>query len=346
MKLLYLANIRLPTEKAHGLQIMQMCEAFASIADHVTLMVAHRKNVPEMAKITDPWAYYGVRQSFSLNYIPCLDLMNLAESGSQLEKVIFALQMITYNLFLAVILLFCDADIYYSRDAFTLLLISLLKPRSRLIYEAHTLAKSRLGGWLQSRCVQRVALTVAVTARLSRDLSERGAKQTVTAHDGIRLERFADLPSRELARQKLNLPPDAFIVGYMGRLHTMSMSKGVDLLIEAIAMIKDRAISLGLVGGPVEMTESLRTRWSALDLPAERFLFMGQVSPENVPLCLSTFDVAAMPFPWTEHFAYYASPLKLFEYMAAGRAILSSDLPSTAEVVTNEESALLVPRVM
>jgi glycosyltransferase involved in cell wall biosynthesis len=47
--------------------------------------------------------------------------------------------------------------------------------------------------------------------------------------------------------------------------------------------------------------------------------------------------------PWTEHFAYYASPMKLFEYMASKRAILATTLPSTAEVVTDGESALLVP---
>jgi glycosyltransferase involved in cell wall biosynthesis len=45
----------------------------------------------------------------------------------------------------------------------------------------------------------------------------------------------------------------------------------------------------------------------------------------------------------TEHFAHYASPLKLFEYMASGKPILSSDLPAIAEVVRNGESAMLVP---
>jgi glycosyltransferase involved in cell wall biosynthesis len=50
-----------------------------------------------------------------------------------------------------------------------------------------------------------------------------------------------------------------------------------------------------------------------------------------------------MPFPWTEHFAYAASPIKLFEYMASGRAINASDLPALAGVIQDGESALLVP---
>jgi glycosyltransferase involved in cell wall biosynthesis len=74
-----------------------------------------------------------------------------------------------------------------------------------------------------------------------------------------------------------------------------------------------------------------------------RFLASGQVPPDRVPLYLSAFDVCAMPHPWTEHFAYYTSPIKLFEYMASKRAIVASDLPGFAEVVTDQESALLVP---
>ncbi len=91
------------------------------------------------------------------------------------------------------------------------------------------------------------------------------------------------------------------------------------------------------------MVEKLRERWRAAGLDEQRFLASGQVSPDRVPLYLSAFDVCAMPHPWTEHFAYYTSPIKLFEYMASKRAIIASDLPGFAEVLTHQESALLVP---
>lgn len=44
MKLIYLANIRIPTEKAHGYQIMKMCEQFADKGVNVQLVVTKRKN--------------------------------------------------------------------------------------------------------------------------------------------------------------------------------------------------------------------------------------------------------------------------------------------------------------
>src|SRR5262249_21759917 len=63
----------------------------------------------------------------------------------------------------------------------------------------------------------------------------------------------------------------------------------------------------------------------------------------RVPWYLSAMDVCAMPHPGIEYFARHSSPLKLFEYMAAGRAIVASDLPGWRDVVKDGESALLVP---
>ena len=130
-------------------------------------------------------------------------------------------------------------------------------------------------------------------------------------------------------------------MGYVGRLQTMAMDKGVGALVEALALVGDCA--LALVGGPDEMAEEFRARWRELGQDEAKFLYAGQVAPEQVPLYLSAFDVCAMPFPWTTHFAYYASPIKLFEYMASKRALVASNLPSIAEVVMDGESALLTP---
>jgi len=71
--------------------------------------------------------------------------------------------------------------------------------------------------------------------------------------------------------------------------------------------------------------------WAELGLPPERFHAAGQVLAGEVPAFLAACDVCLMPQPWTQFFAYFTSPLKLFEYMAAGRAILASDLPSFRE---------------
>src|SRR4051812_5835845 len=72
MKIIYLANIRLPTEKAHGLQIVQMCEAFADTRANVTLIVPHRYN--PMKLNADVWTHYGVTQNFEIQRVWCVDV--------------------------------------------------------------------------------------------------------------------------------------------------------------------------------------------------------------------------------------------------------------------------------
>ena len=63
MKIVYLHSGRLPTEKAHGYQIMKMCEAFVSLGHEVLLLTAHRETLPGE---NDPFQYYGIRKIFSV----------------------------------------------------------------------------------------------------------------------------------------------------------------------------------------------------------------------------------------------------------------------------------------
>lgn len=343
-RLLYVSLMRLPTEKAHGLQIMQNCEAFADAGYDVTLWVARRINTPEMRKIRDIYAYYGVKRNFRIVRIPIIDLMPLAGGNLKLERIAFYIQIITYMIMLLLRGIFTRADVYYSRDETLLFALSLIKSRAKLAYEAHLFFASPRSVWLQKQVVQRCGSTIAITPKLCEDLiQQRGADpaRVLVAHDGIRATRFRFMPEQRVARQKIGWNENAFIVGFVGRLHMLNMDKGVGTLIEALAQLKN--VSLGLVGGPNDMADELKKRWLACGLPIENFLFAGHVSPEDVPLYLSAFDVCAMPHPFNPQFAYYTSPLKLFEYMAAQRAIVASDLPGWADVVQHEVHALLVP---
>lgn len=344
MKLIYIANIRVPSEKAHALQIMQNCEAFADANARVTLWAAKRFNTGALRKIRDPWAHYGVKRNFGLQRLPCIDLIVLVPNRTDVfAKLAFYLQLWTFTLSAVIGALFTRADVYYSRDALPLLLISLFRPRRKLAYEAHRLAEPGRGRWLQTRVVRRVGTVVAVTAGLAEDLQALGAKpdRTIVAHDGIRAARFEGVPDKAEARRELGWPEDAFVVGYVGRLQTLALDKGVSGLVDALRHVE--GASLALVGGPDEAAERIRARWLRFELPPEAFLYAGQVSPGDVPLYLSAFDVAVIPFPRNLHFSRHASPLKLFEYMASRRAIIATDLPVMSEVVRDGTTALLVP---
>lgn len=343
-RLIYIANIRIPTEKAHGLQIMQMCEAFADAGVQVTLWAARRVNTPALRRVRDPRAHYGVKHNFALERLPCIDLIPLVPDRTDwLARALFYLQLWTFALVALVRSLLARADVYYSRDPLVVVLLSLVHRRQRIAYEAHRLAQPGAGQRLQTLALRRTGTIIAITGALRDDLIERGADpdRVSVAHDGVRRDRFADMPTRETARAELGWPPEAFIVGYVGRLHTLTMDKGVGLLIEALRDV--RGAALALVGGPDDMVTDLQIHWENRRMNPAHFLYAGQVAPADVPRYIAAFDVCAMPHPNTPHFARHTSPLKLFEYMAARRPIVASDLPGFAEVVRDGVSALLVP---
>ncbi len=87
MRILYIANIRLPTEKAHGVQIAKMCEAFVLQGVEVELVVPTRRT-----HITEnPFAYYGVKKVFSIKRIFTFDWVAYGRFGFLVQTASFAL---------------------------------------------------------------------------------------------------------------------------------------------------------------------------------------------------------------------------------------------------------------
>lgn len=198
---------------------------------------------------------------------------------------------------------------------------------------------------MQRQVLRRAHLTVAITPPLRRDLLQLEPNaRIIVAHDGIRAERFDKVADQFSARDLAGWPQDKFIVGYMGRLTTYNMTKGINTVIDAIARLPGREnFAIALVGGPDEIAAQYKAQWTALGLHESNFLYAGQVEAADVPRYLSAFDICVMPFPRQDHFTFYTSPLKLFEYMASGRALVASDLPSWADVLRHEDNALLYP---
>jgi glycosyltransferase involved in cell wall biosynthesis len=134
-------------------------------------------------------------------------------------------------------------------------------------------------------------------------------------------------------------PPRWDVVAYAGHLYPW---KGVDVLLQALALMPHiRAI---IVGGHAAESDRGRLESLAVTLGvASRVEFTGQVAPVEVPPLLRRAAIVALPNTATAASTRFTSPLKLFEYMAAGRAIVASDLPALREVLRHETNALLVP---
>ncbi len=341
MKLLYASTARLPTVLAHGLQIVENCAAFAAAGADVRLALADRRPEPGMDAGIDPRDHYRVPHGFAIERVPCVEP---TWRSARLQPTAFRTMAATFGIGMLATARRAGSDtVIYSRDPLPLLIVNALIPWRRLVYEAHQLPLSRRGRAVHDACVRRVGLVVAVTDGIAAEALAAGARAALVARDGFRADLFAELSPRGAAREALGLPPESFIVGYVGQLHTMGMAKGVEQLVDAVARLRDIPVTVAMVGGPAAQVEALRQRWRAHGLADDRLLAPGQVAPERVPLWLAALDVGTMPFPSTPHFAHCASPMKMFEYLAAGLPIVASDLPALAEVLVHGETALLTP---
>ncbi|GAB5491101.1 MAG: hypothetical protein Phog2KO_13160 [Phototrophicaceae bacterium] len=341
----YISVARFPTEKAHGLQIAQNCEAFADVGYDVQLWASKRKNTSQLMPVEAIYPHYGIKANFVIKRISSIDLYRFSNGNLKLEKIAFFIHIISYCLVIIFNTIFNKADVYYSRDKYVILALSLIVPREKLVYEAHQFSSSGSGAQTQQLLANRVGSIITITTRLGQDFIEKCSvtpEKILVAHDGIRKERFMNLPDKTTTRQAIGWDEDAFIVGFVGRLQMLEgLDKGVGTLLDALAQLDN--VSIGLVGGPEKSVADLQNRWQSHGLSADNFLYAGQVPADDVPRYLSAFDICAMPHPFNTQFAYYTSPLKLFEYMASERPIVASDLPSWADVVTHEQTALLVP---
>ena len=157
--------------------------------------------------------------------------------------------------------------------------------------------------------------------------------------NGVDAEKFRPSVGGALMREKLSIAEDETLVGFVG---TFGPWHGVLTLGEAITLIpREARIRFLLVGGGVLRDETERIIREAG--AEKRVIFTGAVKHDEVPALLDACDVLASPHvPLADGSEFFGSPTKLFEYMAMGKAIVASRLGQIAEVLTDEETALLV----
>jgi len=335
VRLLYLADIRFPLERANGIQTFETCRALAARGHEVTLLVRPDTSVPAR----DPWFFYGAERvpGFTIDRIA-----SVPESMRRACYVTTALGRIIAR----------RADVVFTRDL-GLASLALGLPRSRrpaLVYEAHGYAPAvsqelpRLLGTSARPSPRKLARLARRERRVWR--RAEGYVTLTSAHRSELVARFgprdaAVVPDgTRLPRIRRFEPPPAGppMVGYAGHLYPW---KGVDVLIEALARRPDlRGLVVG--GHPGERDLARLEALAHARGIADRVEFTGWRPPQDVAASLARCHALALPNVRSTISERYTSPLKLFDYLAAGRPIVASDLPAIREVLTDQVNGLLV----
>jgi glycosyltransferase involved in cell wall biosynthesis len=337
LELVLLANTRLPSERAQGLQVMQMGAAFARAGARTSIVHARRARRVELPPGRDLFEHYqvpGVARP-ELVEVACSDWIEAVPRAMQFVPA--RLQELTFSRNAARMVL--------RQHARALVLSREIEAAQRLVaarhahvfLEIHRVPEGRLRRhWLLS-ATSGARGVVAISGGVREDLIALGVapQAIVVEHDGFEPARFDVVAPRDVARRELGLDTAARVVVYTGGLLAW---KGVDVLVDAARTLPH--VQFLVAGGAAHHVARLRTRAAAL--PNVRI--DGFQPPERVATYLAAADLGVVPNRAEPAIsARYTSPLKVFEAMAVGLPLIASDLPSLRELLVDRVDAWLVP---
>jgi len=327
MKISYVSNARIPTEKAHGYAICKMCEEFANLENEVQLIVPTRRNSID----GDLFAYYGLEKNFKVKKVKLFDFISSERfffgKGEILQRFFFLFKL----LFIAI-----DKDsVIYTRNPE---IAWLFKKKGHVVYyESHLWPKSKKK--MYSFFLKNVDRIVCISFGIANKHKENGLKDVMIAPSGVDLDDFVTQKDKKELRQELDLRSDKKIITYVGKFKTMGQAKGVESLIAIFkeVMIQEPEAFLLLVGASREEQTWLSNLFLSLGISDKNYKVVLHQPREKIAAFLQSSDLLVMNYPGTEHYAYFMSPIKLFEYMASGTPIITSDLPTIREIVQDAD---------
>ena len=196
---------------------------------------------------------------------------------------------------------------------------------------------------INKRLVNGAAHIVTVSEYLRKQVIARGQidpQKVTVVENGAHVELFAKLEDSPDVRSQYRLGNEPIIM-FVGSFRPWH---GLDTLLKAFSIVVSSnnvdGVKLVLVGdGPLR--SEIEKKVSLLGIQ-EHVIFTGKVSHSEVVSLLGTAQISVMSHPQSTA-AMSGSPMKLFEYMAAGKAIVAPSLSNIKNILTDRETGLLVP---
>ncbi|MFN8384204.1 MAG: glycosyltransferase [Anaerolineales bacterium] len=325
MKIALITNSRIPSLTANSIQAMKVAQALMQLG-HDLRMYAPAEVEP--ATHESLLTHYGLRLSPRLELLPSIKRLKRFD-------FIFHAQRAAKNF---------GAELIYTWLPQSAVLG--LWSGYPVVLEMHADNSGKLGAWWMRqfwKSNRRKVMTVTTSAL--RNALERSTKlqfkdeALLLAPNGVELEKYDGLPNPAEARRQLNLP-DGLTVGFTGHIYP---GRGADLL---FALAKEMPqVNFLWVGGTPDLVAHWRGELQRAQMT--NVTMTGFVKHESIPLYQAAADILLMPYSRSieassgQDIAEVINPMKMFEYMAASRAIICADLTSIREVL-NEGNAVLV----
>lgn len=325
MRILYVANVRVPSTRAHSLQISKTIEALLALNLQLKLVIPKRGKSLNCS-LKD---FYGLKTEVLKEEITCLDLMPLTNGILSFLKP-FSFQIASWSFRFNLWRKYLrkeNFDLVYSRD---LLALSLFKLRGwKCFYEIHDFPQTYWGKIFLKINIKFCSGIVCISENLKKELQGIfDEKEILVAPDGVDVDLYQENSSQKSNFKKTLFDKDKLAVVYTGGLYEW---KGVETLIKA-AKFLSKKFKIYLIGeGP--LWEEFKTM-CVKEAACEKVEFLGRIENKIIHKYQIGADINILPnskkYKISSH---YTSPLKLFEYLATGNPLLASDLPSMREVL-------------
>ena len=323
MKIALITNSRIPSLTANSIQAMKVCQALAQLGHQIRLF-APRETEPATWKVLA--SHYGLSMPFEIEWLPSMRVFKRYDFTvySILAARKFKADMVyTWLLNPAVVALWLGWPV---------------------ILEAHGDVTGRLGPWLMRRFWRfSTPKRMLVTTRPLRDSIEMlaGLKfphgMVQIAPNGVDSLQYESLPPASESRERLGLE-DKLTLGFTGHIYP---GRGADLLLALAGRMPE--VNFLWVGGAPKDVAYWRDRIE--NTGTSNVTMTGFVENSRLPLYQAASDVLLMPYGRAisdsggQDIARVINPMKMFDYMAAGRAIVCADLTVIHEVL-NEGNAV------
>jgi glycosyltransferase involved in cell wall biosynthesis len=325
MKIAYVHRTPMPSEKANAFQTLEVAKALYNKGIDIEFFCPKAKKKWSYKKTKrEIELYYGKKIPFRFRFSKAVTKHNLF---SNIMRSIYLLQKIIKNS--------NEYNLFYTRQPYFLLALSLFK--RPLIYEIHqwkfynSKAREKFIKFLILKALNQKQCKTVVC--ISEELRKRWVKlgvqsnKTITAHDAVDFTGFSTLVDKSDARASLNLNENMKIVSYVGSLYK---NRAIKDIIWAASQIPD--IIFRIIGGPQNNKKALQKIITNKGI--KNIVLTGRIHRTKIPIQLFASDV--LLFTMNEDTFTYdiCSPMKIFEYLAAGRAIVAPDLPSMREILS------------